>query len=644
MSQSNGHIASLIRYGIGVLAAIAALGVYMLTLAPTVTFIDSGELTTVCATLSIAHPTGYPLYTLLGRLFILLPIGSNKAFQLNLLSALFATLAVFIFYNLMIHLQINCRRARQERSQKRVNVPRILLVSAVTALLLGFSKTFWSQALVTEVYSLHVFFIVTIILCILRISEGDRENENTIQTAKLYCIFAFLFGLGMTNHMTIVVLAPACLYLLLVRVGVKGLVITTSKILFPGFLLGLSVYLYLPIRSAVQPILDWGNPETFGNLLRHLSGKQYQVWMFSSFDVAKKQLGAFVETLPLQFSPFLLPLVLLGLWWLYRNNRRILWFTVIVFAFDLFYSINYDIHDIESYFLPCFIIAAIWIGLGLVQICDYLKSDSKVYQYVVCGLIVISPIFPLWLHFDEVDRSREYFVTDYSHNLLKGIDQGGIIISRQWDFFCSPFSYFQYVEGVRQDVVLIEQELLRRSWYYPQLQRQYPWLLQASQSKVTAFLKDLEKFERNEPYDRFSIQRNYMAMIESFIMKNIDSRAVYVTPEVEQSVGMGYVKVPEGLAYRLYRDERIHPFEMPNYSYRGIRDREYSDYFHLRVISFYRNMWTARGTYLSRQGHCADALGFFREALRVDPNNEQAQKELKRCVTFLEATGESVEP
>ena len=631
-----------LRFGVGILVSIMALTVYILTLAPTVTFIDSGELTAVCATLGIAHPTGYPLYTLIGRLFLILPLSTDKAFQLNLLSALFAALTVFFMYLLMCHLMGYRGGGTHTSAPGKIPRPLILCIAAASALLLGYSQTFWAQALVTEVYSLHAFFIAAVTLCVLKAKGGGQADEE--QSTGFYVLFAFLFGLGMANHMTLIVLAPACVYLLVAREGLKRLATFTFPVLFPPFLLGLSVYLYLPIRSAVQPVLDWGNPETVGNLLRHLSGKQYQVWMFSSLDIATKQLALFFATFPGQFGPFFIPVAMVGLWRLYRRERRILWFTVSVFVVDLLYAINYDIHDIESYFLPCYVMTAIWIGLGLAQVYEALKGRFIIFQYTFTGLILFTPLVPLWSHYDKADRSKEYFVHDYTHNLLKGVDREGIIISRQWDFFCSPLYYFQYVGGVRPDVVLIEQELLRRSWYYPQLRRQYPWLLQTSQEEVSEFLNELEKFEKDEPYDPVTIQNNYTGMIDSFILNSIDSRPVYVTPEVEGSIGLKYAKVPEGLAHRLHRDRQFHPLPKLEFRYRGLHDRTYDDYFHTTVISLYTNMWTSRGLYYSQHNHCAEALQFFREAIWVDPKNEAAHRELKRCEAILKSGHRSETP
>ena len=69
--------------------ALAVFIVYLTTLCPTTNFIDSGELATVAYTLGIAHPTGYPLFTLMGWIFAHLPLGSRVIYQLNMMAAVF---------------------------------------------------------------------------------------------------------------------------------------------------------------------------------------------------------------------------------------------------------------------------------------------------------------------------------------------------------------------------------------------------------------------------------------------------------------------------------------------------------------------------------------------------------------------------
>ncbi|MFB3057813.1 MAG: hypothetical protein ACE1ZQ_11730 [Ignavibacteriaceae bacterium] len=107
------------------------------------------------------------------------------------------------------------------------------------------------------------------------------------------------------------------------------------------------IYSFLPLRAAQNPILNWGNPTDFENLIRHITGKQYQVWLFASSAAAKRQLIHFVETLPGQFS-IALVLSFVGLIASFFYARKIFVFLIITFLFTVFYSINYEIHDIAA--------------------------------------------------------------------------------------------------------------------------------------------------------------------------------------------------------------------------------------------------------------------------------------------------------
>src|SRR4051812_26283170 len=84
----------------GLIPASLAFIIYLLTCSPTINFTDSGELITVAWTGGIAHPPGYPLYTLIALGFIRLPFG-DPAWRLNALSALFAAIAMGLFYSLV---------------------------------------------------------------------------------------------------------------------------------------------------------------------------------------------------------------------------------------------------------------------------------------------------------------------------------------------------------------------------------------------------------------------------------------------------------------------------------------------------------------------------------------------------------------
>src|SRR5262247_3491914 len=114
---------------------LLALALYVATLLPGIGSGDTAEFQRVAPTLDVAHPTGYPLYTILGWLWSHLPLGGTPAWRMNLFSALTAALAVGAVY-----------LAGRELGQPP-------LVASAAALALATSQTFWSQATIAEVYA-----------------------------------------------------------------------------------------------------------------------------------------------------------------------------------------------------------------------------------------------------------------------------------------------------------------------------------------------------------------------------------------------------------------------------------------------------------------------------------------------------------
>ncbi|MEW6104354.1 MAG: DUF2723 domain-containing protein [bacterium] len=166
------------RY-LGLLVFVCAFGVYLHTLTPSVGLHDSGELITVAYTLGIAHPPGYPLYTLLGKLWTtIIPIGSI-AFRMNMQSALFASLAVMMTY--FITLKVSGRA--EERKNGRI------ISSVVASLILAFSATFWEQAVIAEKYTLNAFFASLLIFILLKWQDSRLKTQDS----RLPSIAGFIF-------------------------------------------------------------------------------------------------------------------------------------------------------------------------------------------------------------------------------------------------------------------------------------------------------------------------------------------------------------------------------------------------------------------------------------------------------------------
>jgi hypothetical protein len=618
------------KYAIGAVPAVLALVVYLKTLAPTVTFIDSGELASDVSVLGIAHPTGYPLFTLLGWLVVHIPLGLQPIFQLNVLAAILCASALFIFFQcFVVLLSLSFAEERTPLNQKsRAKIP-ILIAAATGTLTLGFSETYWSEALSIEVYSLHLLLLSLVLLLFLKSQRGGGfsshlEVEGISSQASWYG-FAFVLGLSFANHMTTILLVPGLLYLFFrthrfSRQAWLKLLYATLP-----FLLGLSVYVYLPIRAAQHPVLNWGDPSSLERFIWHVTGKQYRVWILSSTETAIKQFKYFIDAFPSEFAYAPLVLALVGLIDLYRSNRTVLYFTAILFLSCLLYSINYDIHDIDSYFLLAYIAVVVWVVFGARAFLHFaFRPRGLPLSGLVCLLIGLTP---LSLHYERVDESSDYTVDDYTRNMFNSFEKNALVLSYQWDYFVSSSYYAQLVEGYRSDVTVADKELLRRSWYFSQLEHQHPQLIEHSRREVDAFLRELYKFEHGLPYDPAMIEARYQAMIRSFLVKQYSSGPVYVTPEIEGEYTRGFQRVPSGLAFRLYTDTTYHEIVPKDFTFHTIgKEDKYSN----AIRDFYATAYCNQGIYLAVGGKKDRAVELLRKSLRVIPTFPEALRWLKK--------------
>src|SRR5574341_497983 len=152
---------------------LLSLVIYLKTLSPTVSFIDSGELAVVCQTLGIAHPTGYPLYTLLGRIFTFLPL-KDTIFRVNLFS-----LICVVFTNLFLFLTLSLLSERFVRTSPKIFYITIkFLIPFIATLLFAFTPILWSQATTNEVYALHIFLMTLLIYLMLLWWQNSVKNEK----------------------------------------------------------------------------------------------------------------------------------------------------------------------------------------------------------------------------------------------------------------------------------------------------------------------------------------------------------------------------------------------------------------------------------------------------------------------------------
>lgn len=531
---------------------------YLFTLAPGVTQIDSGELAAVQTTLGIAHPTGYPLFTMTGLLFQLLPLPFSHIFRANLLAALWCSLGVvffvksvkIVFTHKSVAPAVKIKSGKQSKNISPAQVPssktesgRKLLMPAIAGgIFLAFSKTYWLQSTSVEVYSLQVFLFAVIIFFILK---AYFSAEDSIRNW-LYAAIALAFGFG--NHMTTLLLLPSLAFLFFAKEKFTSAAFRKAGLMllvfFPVLIL---IYLYLPARALFNPELNWGNPVNFGNFWNHFTGKQYRVWLFASGDAARMHLKNFLNDFPSEFTIAGLALMFAGCYELYRHNRKIFYFTIILFIFTVGYSINYDIVDLDSYFLAAYIAGAVFISFGFIFLgrVFILYKIKEIYHPFI---FLLPAIFTIYSNFGNADRSGVNTYRDYTTEILKHAKHGALVLSYQWDYFISPSYYFQFAESYRKDVAVVDKELLRRSWYYNQLERNHPGVIKNLKPEIEGFLTAVRPFERDGNYSPETLEKYYREVMTKLVSVNIDEREVFIGIEIFQNeMARGEFTLPDGV-------------------------------------------------------------------------------------------------
>jgi len=597
--------------------------IYASTLAPSVVYIDSGELAAVQSVLGIAHPTGYPLFTILGHLFSRCPVPQSNILKSNLLSLIWCVLGVFIFLKTLIlgiqHIasvkprqKIKKRPHAHEKPNGRADTiisfyPKIIACIA-GSISLAFSRTYWLQATSVEVYSLQLAIITLVLYLLIRIYLAEQPSFRD------WMWVTVALALGFTNHMTIILILPGTAYLFFLKEGFRRHIWKRLFLLGCVFTIvaGL-IYLYLPLRAAGRPTLNWGNPVNWENLVRHASGKQYRVWMFSSSQVAMNNLNTFLKNFPSEFTWIGLIFGVLGIYSSFIRNTRFAVFMLVTFISTVFYAINYDIHDLDAYFLLAYIVFAMWIAFGVHWIVGFVQKQN--WRWIITGIIVLTSVWEVTQNYSKADQSDVYIFEDYTKQALQSLPVDGVLMSYQWDYLISPAYYFQFVENFRKDVAIIDKELLRRSWYFDQMKNNYPVVMQNVEIEIASFLKALGPFEHGGDYNASILEQRYRRLISRLIETNMKDRSVFIAPElVEGEFRRGELILPPGLQivpdlffFRVVASNEYVPlndFENFNLSIRFSRkSNRYSD----MIKNFVSKMLAWRALYEIQHGQMENA-------------------------------------
>jgi len=643
---------------VGAALTLIWLGIYLLTVSPTVNFIDSGELITALYEPGIAHAPGYPLYVLLGYV-VSHALWGEVAWRVNAFSAFWAAMSVGVFYLLIIEMSAYIRarpparpaatpkskRSRQaaapQKSEPSADArgewtawPYILAASA-GASLLGATASFWSRAVQAKMYSLHYFFVGLALLLALKCRQAYDRDDRGAARRWLVATVA-VTALSFTNHLMTNLLVPGLLIMLLwgPRWRSRLKLIVNSWVWLLPALLPLLLYLYLPLRAAQQPYMNWGSPDEWGDFWRHVTGWQYRSYLFKDFEDHAPTVGKFATS---QWSFLSWPILLAALgagYLLARARLEAFLGTLAVALATLVFSLVYPISEIEPYLVPYYAMLIVWMACAPAALHALLEhtppaqssprqalsieSVSRYSMGILGGLAALALLMAA-MQYPHQNRSKDHLAELFALNVFNQLPQNSIVITDHWDFY-APTYYLQHVKGIRPDLIIIDMLLLKYPWYLEQLEKKHPWLVDKSRDIASRFRAlqlrwvDGEKLSNQETQQ---LDSSYIELLDSFVSRNFTERPAYVLfkPDPDSArVAAGYLRQPQGLVARLVQPpgESAAPPPEPEYDLRGITHDfvPFDDFAHFNAERYVTAYATLQQLYLrANQADKAERMG-----------------------------------
>jgi hypothetical protein len=434
--------------------ALGALALYMATLLPGVGSGDTAEFQRVAPTLSVAHPTGYPLYTMLGWLWSQLPLGRTPAWRMNLFSACTAALAIGTLF-------LAARALGQTRA-----------IAAAAALALAASLTFWSQATIAEVYALAALIQALLILALLR----WRPLSSQARPGWPLWPAGLLLGLGLAHHRTIVLMLPGALLFIglqawSLKSGSAGEIqASTHRSQAQSFksqlwraalaaLAGCLLYLYLPLRAP-----QWiDSPQSF---MEYVAGSSaLSVWLAADapWRVAWEHLRELAQRLiwP-QFFPIGALLAILGGIGLWRRDRAAAALLIIGYALSLLFCTLFFVQDVEVFMISAHLIAALLLGEGamlLLKLTNDVRGTTKqpgrwssiLGRWSLVSLALLIPALLFIRNLGPIRAANTAANEAIARSILAQPLPAGALLIVDWEAV-EGLRYLQTIEGLRPDL------------------------------------------------------------------------------------------------------------------------------------------------------------------------------------------------
>lgn len=489
---------------------------------------DAGDLVSAILTKGFAHPPGYPLYTLIGRLFINFPINYlTPAGKITLISSI-STVCSFILVYLILTTLIG----------KKINKP----IAIATILIVAVNYLIWLYAIVPEVFPLNVLITLGILFSALKFKRTGNINW--------LALILFLIGLGASHHHTFILMLPSVF--ILTKNQIKKILFSFKKILIIicSLLFGLLPLLYLPLSFLGNPEIIWGEANSIKGFIAILTRQAYGSFVPGSF-ISDSPIHRFIQLINLNnfvlgdFTLVGYSAIIIGLIILYRSTKleRIeglsLSVALILFGpFFVFYA-NFPLGDkfalgtVERFLIIFYFLLAFPLYLGLewffVKIVNLLKSIVGVRYKVFLPLVfLVFYIFPVGLaikNYRLLNNLKNYSVTEkLGEDILNSASKNSIIML----YSDTPLFNTQYVYYSNKNAypgkVLIHTSKMPTEYYQKVIRQNYPKII-------------------------FQNKKNYN--LGDFINDNIKNYEIFSTDEYAFPPSFPYKWTVQGLLYKL---------------------------------------------------------------------------------------------
>jgi Protein of unknown function (DUF2723) len=341
------------RLALFALVTLAGLAVYLTTLHPDLQPADSGEFQLVAILAGVAHPPGYPLYTILGWIASQIPISTVYA-RVSGVSALAAALTLGLVALTVVEVAVADGRRRWLAA----------LAGVAAAAALGTATTFWAQATTTNIRALTAFFTALMVFATARATQRKPS----------LMLFALAAGLGVGHHVSLVfpaIVLGAYVLWIAVRRDAPSPRQAIGPLAQAAVLLLATqvVWLYLPLRDNAGAVLAPGTLRTFDGLLAHITARGFEGDMLYFVRTEPERLWDRLSLLPsllrFQFSQPMLGLLGVALVAALIRFRSFAALLLAAFALHMFITLTYRAPQTVEYAMPCWVIAAVLLGIGL---------------------------------------------------------------------------------------------------------------------------------------------------------------------------------------------------------------------------------------------------------------------------------------